>query len=122
MSGGRAPYRRNKFNARKTVCAQDHLHASKREALRCDELHKLEAAGEILDLEIQHQFWFEIDGKPVKHAGGRRVGYKCDALYTDAKTGDRIVEDSKGAYRDDAWRLRKAVFRALFPHLVLREV
>jgi hypothetical protein len=114
--------RGNKFNARKTACSSGHMHASKREALRCDVLHQMEATGEILDLEIQPQFWFEIDGKVIKHQGGRRVGYKADALYTEASSGDRIVEDSKGGYRDDAWRLRKAVFRALFPHLVLREV
>jgi hypothetical protein len=113
---------RNKFNAVKSQCAYGHMHASKREASRCNELHAREIMGAILDLEIQPQFWFRIDGKEIKHSNGRRVGYKADFLYTDAETLERVVEDSKGAYRDDAWTLRKAIFRALHPHLVLREV
>jgi hypothetical protein len=113
--------RRNKFGAKKTACAQGHSHDSKREAKRCDKLHHLEANGYIADLELQPQFWFEIDGKPLKHDNGRRVGYKADFLYTDCVEGVRVVEDSKGMAARD-WPIRKAIFRALNPHLVLREV
>lgn len=112
----------NKFFAKKTPCHGGHTHASKREAKRCDELRLMLRAGDIEDLEQQPQFWFIINGLPVKHANGRRVGVKLDFAYTDRHSGARIVEDSKGNYRDDAWTLRKAIFKALHPDLVLREV
>lgn len=114
--------RSNKFYAKKATCRNGHVHASKREAGRCDELHLLLRAGEIEDLEQQPKFFFAIDGRQLKHDNGRRVGYTADFAYTDRQTAARVVEDSKGAYRDDAWTLRKAIFRALYPDLLLREV
>lgn len=110
----------NKFSARRCGCAAGHEHASKAEARRCDQLHLLARAGVIRDLEVQPQFWFVINGCQVKHEGGRRVGYRADFAYREG--GKHIVEDVKGAYRDDAWTLRKAIFRALFPAIELREV
>jgi hypothetical protein len=115
-----APAPGNKFSAKRAACQHDHEHASKAEARRCNELHLLERAGAIRELQHQPQFWFVIDGRQVKHEGGRRVGYRADFAYFE---GDKhVVEDVKGAYRDDAWTLRKAIFRALFPQVELREV
>ena len=111
---------RNKFGAKKCACHAGHGHASKAEARRCNELALLQRAGTIRELRQQPQFWFVIDGRQVKHEGGRRVGYKADFAYFEGET--HVVEDVKGNYRDDAWTLRKAIFRALFPDIVLREV
>jgi hypothetical protein len=111
----------SKYGARKTSCQAGHTHASKREATRCNELHLLLRAGEIEDLEQQPQFYFVINGRQVKLDGGRRAGVKLDFAYVDRLSGSRIVEDSKG-YTVRDWPLRKAIFRALFPDLVLREV
>lgn len=111
----------NKYRATKAPCSKGHIHASKREAKRCDELHLLVRGGEIESLEQQPQFYFEIHGKPLKHDNGRRVGYQADFRYVDRLSGKTIVEDSKGMSVRD-WPLRKAVFRALYPDLVLREV
>jgi hypothetical protein len=113
--------RPNKFGARKTVCRQNHPHASKREATRCDELHLLLRAGAIESLEQQPRYPFVIDGKPLKHDNGRAAAYTADFRYVDRHSGQTIVEDSKGFSARD-WPLRKALFRALFPDLVLREV
>jgi hypothetical protein len=113
--------RGNKYGARKANCGQGHTHDSKREAARCDALHQLEANGYITDLELQPQFFFVIDGKQLKHDNGRRVGYKADFLYTDCVEGIRVVEDAKGMAARD-WPIRKALFRVLNPHLVLKEV
>lgn len=114
--------RPNKFGARVTECALGHKHASKKEARRCGELHLLQRAGQIRCLEVEPQFWFEIDGVIIKHPNGRRVGYKPDFLYLEA--GATIVEDCKGgaATKTEAYALRIAIFRALFPHIELREV
>lgn len=107
-----------KYRAVKSQCSAGHTHDSKREAIRCNELHALEAAGEITDLIIHPQYWFVINGKQLKHANGRRVGYKSDFEYIEC--GIKITEDVKGVIVRD-WPLRRAVFIALFPDHQLRE-
>lgn len=109
-----------KYRAVKSQCASGHTHDSKREAIRCNELHDLQAAGAIGDLIVHPQYWFVINGKQLKHANGRRVGYKSDFEYTDTASGIKITEDVKGAIVRD-WPLRRAVFIALFPNHTLRE-
>jgi hypothetical protein len=64
------------------------------------------------------QYWFVINGRQVKHANGRRVGYKSDFEYVE--NGIKITEDVKGVIVRD-WPLRRAIFIALFPHHQLRE-
>ena len=107
-----------KYRAVKSQCSAGHTHDSKREAIRCNELHALEAAGEITDLVIHPQYWFVINGKQLKHANGRRVGYKSDFEYIE--NGMLVTEDVKGVVVRD-WPLRRAVFIALFPDHQLRE-
>lgn len=110
----------NKYRAKKTNCAQGHTHGSSKEALRCNVLSQMQHCDLISDLEQQPQFWFTIDGRPLKHANGRCVGYKADFRYVDAN-GRVVVEEVKGfSVRD--WPLRRAVFLALFPDLIFREV
>ena len=58
-------------------------------------------------------------GRDLIHENGRRVGVRLDFIYTEK--GRRIAEDSKGKAARD-WPLRKAVFRACFPQIELREV
>jgi hypothetical protein len=107
-----------KYRAVKAQCNAGHTHDSKREAIRCNELHALEAAGEISDLMIHPQYWFVINGKQLKHGNGRRVGYKSDFEYVE--NGMLVTEDVKGVVVRD-WPLRRAVFKALYPHHDLRE-
>lgn len=110
----------NKYGAKKSHCSAGHEHDSRREAKRCNDLRILVMAGEITDLEIEPQYWFEINGAVIKHTNGRRVGYKPDFGYRE-RDGRSIVEDSKGfAARD--FPLRCAIFRALFPDIELRIV
>lgn len=112
---------RNKYGARKTDCRNGHNHASKREAKRCDELHLLLRAGEIESLEHQPRFYFTVNGVELKHDNGRRAVYTADFAFDDRQSAKRIVEDTKGMSARD-WPLRKALFRACYPELVLREV
>jgi len=108
-----------KYGAKRTVCGAGHTHDSKLEAGRCGELHLLEKAGRIRNLMIHPQFYFEINGAPLKHGNGRRVGYKADFQYFEGDAN--VVEDCKGFITPD-WPLRKAVFCALFPYIEFREV
>jgi hypothetical protein len=107
-----------KYRAVKANCNAGHTHDSKREAIRCNELHALEAAGEISDLMIHPQYWFVINGRQLKHSNGRRVGYKSDFEYVE--NGMLVTEDVKGVVVRD-WPLRRSVFKALYPHHYLRE-
>ena len=107
-----------KYRAVKAQCGAGHTHDSKREAIRCNELHILQAAGEITDLTIHPQYWFVINGRQLKHPNGRRVGYKSDFEYVE--NGMLVTEDVKGVIVRD-WPLRRAVFKALFPNHDLRE-
>jgi hypothetical protein len=107
-----------KYRAVKSQCRAAHTHDSKREAVRCNELHDLQAAGAISDLIMHPQYWFVINGRQVKHANGRRVGYKSDFEYVE--NGIKITEDVKGVIVRD-WPLRRAIFIALFPDYQLRE-
>jgi hypothetical protein len=107
-----------KYRAVKAQCGAGHTHDSKREAMRCNELHILQAAGEITDLTIHPQYWFVINGRQLKHPNGRRVGYKSDFEYIE--NGMLVTEDVKGVVVRD-WPLRRAVFKALFPNHDLRE-
>ena len=107
-----------KYRAVKAQCHAGHTHDSKREAIRCNELHILQAAGEITDLTIHPQYWFVINGRQLKHPNGRRVGYKSDFEYIE--NGMLVTEDVKGVIVRD-WPLRRAVFIALFPNHLLRE-
>lgn len=119
MSANARRFGRNKYGAKKTNCQHGHTHDSKREAVTCNQLYLRLQAGDITDLVQQPQFWFAIDGKPLKHRNGRRVGYQGDFSFIE--NGRKVVVDAKGfAARD--WPLRRAIFEALFPDWELREV
>lgn len=118
---GGAVKRSHKYGARKTPCRHGHTHDSAKEARHCNDLHLLLYAGEIEDLRFQEQFWFTINGQPLKHDNGRRVGVKIDFTYIDRHSAQRIADDAKGFVVRD-WPLRKAIFRACFPQYTLREV
>lgn len=107
-----------KYRAVKSQCSAGHTHDSKREAIRCNQLHDLQAAGVISELITHPQYWFVINGRQVKHANGRRVGYKSDFEYIE--NGIKVTEDVKGVIVRD-WPLRRAIFIALFPDHQLRE-
>jgi hypothetical protein len=107
-----------KYRAVKSQCNAGHTHDSKREAIRCNELHALQSAGKISDLLTHPQYWFVINGRQLKHPNGRRVGYKSDFEYIE--NGRKVTEDVKGVIVRD-WPLRRAVFIALFPDHTLRE-
>lgn len=110
------------YFARKTRCNLGHKHASRAEANRCYELHLLQDAGEISGLKVSPQYWFEINGSVVKHANGRRVGYKLDFEYTER--GVHVAEEvkAKNLHLARDVPLRMALFRHLNPGIELRVV
>ncbi len=110
----------SRYFAKKTECKLGHKHASAREAKRCFDLHMLQATGEIANLKVEPQFFFVIEGRELKHANGRRAGYKPDFSYTEK--GQQVAEDVKASngYQDRDFALRAALFRHLNPDITLR--
>ena len=94
----------NKYSNKKCKCASGHLHDSKKEAKRCNELTILENAGYIQDLQQQVKFVLipsqKIGGKVVE----RECSYYADFVYTE--NGRQIVEDTKG-FRTADYKLKR---------------
>jgi hypothetical protein len=109
----------HKYSAEKTPCGYGHEHPSKREAHRCAELHLLQRAGEISELEVEPVYYFTVNGRQLTHDGGRRACYTPDFRYR-RRDGQLVVEDSKGMSVRD-WPLRKALFKACYPEIELVE-
>lgn len=100
---------RAKYRAVKTECAAGHLHDSKIEARRCDDLHALVAAGRISDLELQPRFDVRVNGDLI-----------CKYLADFAWRQDdlRVVEDVKGV-TTRIFNLKKKLVEATHPGVVI---
>lgn len=101
----------NKYHSLKCRCSQGHIHDSKKEARRCNELSWLECAGEISNLQQQVKYvlipaQYAVSTEKYtkgKHKGEYKRGkliekecaYYADFVYT-TKDGQTIVEDTKG--------------------------
>ena len=86
----------NKYGAKKTVF-QGITFDSQKEARRYAELRLLERGGVITDLRLQVKFDLipaqkDENGKVIERA----VTYVADFTYTDKRTGEFVVEDTKG--------------------------
>lgn len=100
----------NKYSNVKTVTSDGIIHDSLKEARRWTELKLLERAGEIKDLQRQVKYQlippqyegytrYSKNGKKLKDGVKlieREVAYIADFVYTDTKTGETVVEDTKG--------------------------
>lgn len=89
---------------------------SKKEMRRYQELMIEQRAGLISGLELQPEFPFFVDGKPLKHKekGARQLKYVADFRYI--RDGVEIIEDAKSSAtaKDSLFRLKKALFETLY--------
>ena len=111
--------RGNKYGAKKCDCAAGHVHDSKAEARRCNDLHMLQRAGAISGLQQQPVFRFEVDGRPVMLDNGQQARLKADFTYIE--NGRKVVEDRKGVIVRD-FPLRWALARTMWPEIDWRVV
>lgn len=93
----------SKYRAVKTV-VDGVTFDSKREAARYAELRLLEKRGFIRQLELQPEFKFQIDGKPI-------FKYRADFRYFEGE--GRVIEDVKGV-RTAVYRIKKKIIEAAF--------
>lgn len=106
----------NKYHNKKARTIDGVIHHSKKEARRWNELLLLESAGEIYDLKRQVKFVL-IPAQRMPDKVGKRGGiikgelierectYIADFVYFDKKTGEFVVEDTKGYKQGEAYAL-----------------
>lgn len=100
----------NKYHNHKTMCCHGHVHDSKKEALRCAELHKLMRAGWISNLALQKEYILLPARKYTDMPNERKLSYIADFVYTDNTTGRLIVEDTKG-YKTHDYVMKRKLFK-----------
>lgn len=111
----------NKYNNLKTY--RDGIaFDSKREAIRYTQLKLLLDSGEISDLERQVKFVLiptQREPDIIGPRGGRKPGkliekecfYVADFVYIDNKTGEKVIEDTKGMRTPDYLIKRKLMLK-----------
>jgi hypothetical protein len=101
-------YKYNKYHNKKTRTSDGIEHDSQKEARRWMELQLLQKAGEIKDLERQVRF--ELI---PKQDGERPCYYIADFVYTDLKTGEKVVEDvkSEATRKDKAYIIKRKLMQ-----------
>lgn len=82
----------NKYNASKKQCLQGHMHDSKKEAFRCNELHQMLERGEIKALKVQPAYTL-VDAYDYGWRKERALTYTADFEYI--QDGVKVVEDVK---------------------------
>ena len=102
----------SKYHNRQVKTSDGAIHDSQREAIRWTQLRLLERAGQIKDLKRQVTFIlipmqrekttevYKRGDKKGQPKGGRILERECsyiaDFVYKDTKTGEIVVEDTKG--------------------------
>lgn len=109
----------NKYGAKKSACRAGHIHDSRAEARRCNELQLLERGGAIVGLEQQPVFRFEVNGRPVMLDNGQQARLTADFAYIE--NGRKVVEDRKGVIVRD-FPLRWALARTMWPDIDWRVI
>lgn len=115
---------KNKYYNVKTRTSDGLVFDSTKEARRWEQLLLLQKAGKITSLErqvkyeiipAQYETYERFSKKGVRIKDGqrlveRKVEYVADFVYTDAETGESIVEDAKGIRTKDYIIKRKLMF------------
>ena len=96
---------KSKYNSVRSVCNQGHIHASKMEKNRCNELYLMKEAGVISLLEQQPEFILQGKFK-YRDKAIRKIVYRADFKYWDKERGQFVVEEVKG-FKTAVYRLKK---------------
>lgn len=91
--------RQTKYHSHKAQCGSGHMHDSRKEAARCNELHLLQMAGEISGLRKQVKFTLLPARQYIDQPNERAVTYIADFVYNE--NGITVIEDTKGVKTKD---------------------
>lgn len=97
-----------KYKSKKAKCRAMHIHDSKKEAARCNELQYLQRVGIISDLKIQQKYELipalKYEGMPNE----RGCSYIADFTYF--KDGIFVIEDTKG-YKTPEYVIKRKLLK-----------
>lgn len=96
----------SKYHNRKTTLPTGETFDSQREALRYIDLAILVKAGYITDLKRQVKFTLIPKQRLKSGKALRECAYVADFVYTDTRTGEQVVEDTKG-FRTPEYRIKQ---------------
>lgn len=104
------PQQKSKYgNVRTSIDGE--VFDSAAEAARYTQLRLLERAGQIF--ELTRQVSFELAQAVVINGIHKRpLTYRADFAYRDAATGQRVVEDKKGALTE-AYKIKRHLMKAI---------
>lgn len=113
---------KGQFFAKKTACQSGHTHASKAEAMRCNNLRLRERAGEITALRTEPRFYFNVNGVDIKMRNGHVLRYTGDFTYIEGNR--QIVEEVKArnGFMTRDVPIKLALMAVLFPDVEVRVV
>ena len=119
--GGFVPPKQSRYRAVGVRDADGTFFHSKGELRRWQELQMLEKSGKIRDLN--RQLKYQLAAASLSSAGIHAIPcahVTWDFQWTDAATGEVVVEDFKSpaTAKDEAYRLRKRWFEACYPFTV----
>lgn len=97
-----------KYHSKKARCSAGHLHDSKKEAARCNELIMLEKSGEIKSLRQQVRFELIPPAKYTGMPNERGCIYIADFVYF--KNDIMFVEDTKG-FKTPEYIIKRKLFK-----------
>jgi hypothetical protein len=111
--------RRSKYGSKKTI--RDGIEfSSKKEALRYQELKQLQKAGLVQEIEMQPKFIlqeaFRKNGKLI-----RAIYYVGDFRVTFS-VGTQELEDVKGRFITEVFKLKQKLFEKRYPDLTIKLV
>lgn len=100
-----------KYGNTKKTCNYGHVHDSIKEASRCDDLHLMQKAGVIENLEIQKKY----ELIPAKKYRGMKNEKSCEYIadFVYEENGKKVIEDTKG-FRTRDFIIKRKLFKYLY--------
>lgn len=109
----------NKYGNRK-VLLDGYSFDSVKEANRYKELMMLQKCGEINGLKLQPVYVLQ-DGFDYKGKRIRAIKYIGDFEYIESKTGEKVLEDTKG-FKTKDYLLKAKMLKNRYPEIDFREL
>lgn len=97
-----------KYKSKKARCRSGHIHDSKKEAARCNELQYLQRVGIISDLKIQQRYELIPAQRYESMPNERGCSYIADFTYF--KGGIFVIEDTKG-YKTTEYVIKRKLLK-----------
>lgn len=100
-----------KYNNKRSTCRNNHNHRSIFESDVCNQLFY-----EYSDLILKKEVEIEVEKKFEFIVEGVRICFHYMDFFISFRDGRKLAIEAKG-FQTDSWKLKKALFKALFPKI-----